>query len=81
MVKEKFRVTGKQHFQSRDGKDYYSVYIISHFPEGADSVGDMCSNTMVTKDEYNNILPGRYEGFIVRSGRYINVDFSNFLGE
>lgn len=81
MVKEEFLVVGKQEIKSSKGT-FYAVHVVVKFSErevsnGAE--GRKVSTSMVDAVEYPNIKLGKYRGYVVQNGRYINLVFDELL--
>ena len=83
MVRTNFKVVGKQVIHSSKG-DFYAVHIcvpLTDTEKGSNGYGYKSATTIISEDEWKTIRIGKYNGFVVNTGKYTNVDFSNFVGE
>lgn len=81
MVKEEFLVVGKQKITSNKG-NFYAVHVVVKFSErevsnGAE--GRKVATSMVDESEFPNIKIGKYCGYVIQNGRYINLVFDELL--
>lgn len=80
MVKQNFKVVGKQVIHSQKG-NFYAVHLVVALSdrEKQDGVGYKAITTMVEESLYPSIQVGEYKGYISSSGRYTDVSFEEFI--
>jgi len=80
MVKEDFLVVGKQKINSQKGV-FFMIHLVTKFTdyEAVNASGRKAVTTMVTQEEFDNIKLGKYNGYVIRNGRYTNIVFDQFL--